>query len=68
MRNYWNIKPLNYEPRRFRFHLDTDRDGVLDYLDCAPFNPHKHRVEPSKVMRERIKKLPIYVTEKEGDE
>ena len=31
--NYWKVKPI-----RVHFGLDTDRDGVLDFKDCQPFN------------------------------
>lgn len=45
--NYWGVKPLkfnntwNVKPIKtfnFRLNLDTDRDGVLDFKDCQPFN------------------------------
>lgn len=48
---------------------DTDRDGVIDILDCRPRDPRKQHIRPSHAMRERLKKLPIYVgTEEEEEE
>ena len=51
---------------------DTDRDGVLDMFDCAPFDPTKHKAKLSMLQKKKLKKLPIYVTERpvglhEGD-
>ena len=43
---------------------DFDKDGVPNYKDCEPFNPKKHGVEPNILMKKRIEKLPIYVTNK----
>lgn len=50
--NYWGI------------NMDTDKDGIPDRIDCAPFNPRKHSIEPNKEQAKRIKKLPIYVKER----
>jgi len=44
--------------------MDTDRDRVPDYRDCEPYNPKKHGIKPSKTMRERLKRLPIRVSDK----
>ena len=43
---------------------DFDKDGVPNYRDCEPLNPKKHGVEPNILMRKRIEKLPIYVTDR----
>jgi len=40
--NYWKVKPI-----KTHFEFDTDRDGVIDYQDCQPFNPLKQDVEAS---------------------
>lgn len=50
----------------FRIYTDTDKDGVLDFKDCRPFNPLLQHVKPNKLMSEDIKKLPIYVEDKSG--
>lgn len=42
--------------------LDTDRDRVPDYRDCQWLNPKKHGIRPSKTMRKRLEKLPIFVS------
>lgn len=62
--------PSVYKPKQtlaitshWKLNLDTDRDGVVDHLDCDPFNPCKHRIEPSKTMKKEISELPIYVKE-----
>ena len=43
---------------------DFDGDGVLNWKDCQPLNPRKQDVEPSILMQRRIKRLPIYVTDR----
>ena len=43
---------------------DFDGDGVPNWKDCQPLNPKKHGVEPNVLMRRRIEKLPIYVTDR----
>jgi len=35
------LKPIKIKPINFHLNLDTDRDKVLDWKDCQPFNPHK---------------------------
>ena len=42
---------------------DFDGDGVPNYKDCQPLNPKKQDVEPNILMRRRIERLPIYVTD-----
>ena len=42
---------------------DFDGDSVLNWKDCQPLNPRKQDVEPNILMRKRIEKLPIYVTD-----
>lgn len=59
--NHWKVKPI-----KLHFDLDSDRDGVIDYKDCRPFNPYKQHIRPSKTMQERISKLPIYFTSSEA--
>ena len=61
MKNIWNIRP-------FRMQNDTDKDGVPDFIDCKPLNPFKHRITPNKLMWQEIEQLPIYVSEKEGEQ
>ena len=46
---------------------DFDKDGVPNYKDCEPFNPKKHGVEPNILMKKRIEKLRIFVTDKSID-
>jgi len=41
--NYWKVKPIKAKP--FHFNLDTDRDGVVDFKDCKPFNYWKQDKE-----------------------
>lgn len=43
---------------------DFDSDGVPNWKDCQPLNPKKQDVEPNILMRRRIERLPIYVTDK----
>ena len=42
---------------------DFDKDGVPNIYDCEPTNPKKHGVEPSETTWERLKALPIYVSD-----
>lgn len=35
--------------RDIKLKMDTDRDGVLDYNDCQPFNPKKHYTGPPEL-------------------
>lgn len=46
---------------------DFDRDGVPNIFDCEPTNPNKHGVEPSETTWERLKSLPIYVSDTSPD-
>ena len=43
---------------------DTDRDGRMNLLDCNPFNKNQLGVEPSTATRERLEKVPLFVTER----
>lgn len=38
----WKENTYHVRPIKLHFNLDSDRDGVLDHLDCSPFNPTKH--------------------------
>jgi hypothetical protein len=59
------MKKSLFQPT-FRYHLDTDRDGVEDFRDCRPFNYFLQHVKPNKLMEKEIKKLHIKVAENEG--
>jgi len=58
------VKPLVFRPvKKFSFRLDTDRDGVLDFKDCMPFN-RRHQHLPKR-RKEEIDQLPIVVADEE---
>ena len=41
---------FSFSPSKpFRFKLDTDRDGVLDWKDCRPFDRRRQHVGPSEL-------------------
>lgn len=42
---------------------DFDRDGVKNRKDCQPFNRKKQHVEPNIYIEEKLRKLPIFLTE-----
>jgi hypothetical protein len=52
-----------FKKNLFRLMIDTDRDGVPDFKDCRPFNPHLQHVRPNVQVRKRLEQLPIYVTD-----
>lgn len=63
--SYQNIKPTKFNKL---FHLrDIDKDGVADIFDCRPKNRRYQDVKPNMLMKKRINKLPIFVTEKNVD-
>ena len=57
------VKTFGINPVKVHFNLDTDRDGVRDDKDCRPFNPRKQHIRPSKTMRQRLERIPLYVTD-----
>jgi hypothetical protein len=41
-----DMKIIKIKPIKLRFNFDTDKDKVLDFRDCKPFNPKKqHDIE-----------------------
>jgi len=44
-------------------YADFDGDGIRNMDDCRPLDPTRDGVEPNQMMRERLDKLPIYVTD-----
>ena len=48
----------------WEFATDIDRDGVPNKKDCRPLNPRKQDVEPNQYMAQKMRYLPIYVTDK----
>lgn len=46
------IKPIRFKPIKVRFNFDTDRDRVMDWKDCAPFNPKRQHWGPSEYVIE----------------
>jgi len=56
-----------FKPMRIRLGFDTDRDGVLDFRDCRPFDSKRQDIKPNKKMAEELKKLPIYVSDRPGE-
>lgn len=71
MKNTWKVKPI-FKP--FSFKLDTDRDGVVDWRDCQPFNPRKQHKKSEKDFTEmtlteykaqlKKRKIPFLYTER----
>ena len=54
-RNRYNRFSVPYKKYRLNlpkvhFNLDTDRDGVLDYRDCHPFDPRRQHRDPGDWM------------------
>lgn len=41
---------------------DFDKDRVMNIFDCQPFNKMFQDVKPSKLMKARIERLPIFLT------
>ena len=62
------FKPMKIKTIDIKLKLDTDNDKVMDFKDCRPFNPKKQHIRPSRTMRKRLNKLPIYVTDEEMTE
>jgi hypothetical protein len=64
--NIWKVNTLN--TRKHHFSMDTDRDGVLDYRDCRPFNPRKQHVdvEESRMSDLKDRLMRVITQEKKG--
>ena len=56
-------KQINFGFNSMGIFRDSDRDGVIDVLDCRPHNPRKQHIRPSHAVRERLKDIPVYVTD-----
>lgn len=46
--------------------IDTDKDRVPDHRDCRPMDPTRHGIKPSRTMRQRLERLPIFVASELG--
>lgn len=57
---------FKFKPIKIHFRLDSDRDNVLDFKDCRPFNPRFQHI--SDTTKERIKHQPIYVSDRPDEE
>lgn len=54
MKNYWKVKPIKTKPKQFHLNFDTDKDGVLDWEDCSPFNPRRHQQVSIEEFRRKL--------------
>jgi len=55
------IKPIKIMPINFHLGLDTDKDNVIDWRDCRPFDRKKHTI--SKMKKEQLREAPIFLTD-----
>jgi len=39
------FKPVRFKPMKVHFNLDTDRDKLIDWKDCRPFDKKRHGVD-----------------------
>jgi len=53
-----------YAPSMLNPFKDTDKDGVINLLDCQPRNPKRDGIKMNREMMKRLQRLPIYVTDK----
>ena len=58
-------KGVSKEMARYRKAAgDFDKDGVKNFKDCQPFNRKKQDVEPNIYIEEKLRRLPIFLTDK----
>lgn len=58
------IKTARKQPRTYISHtLDTDKDGVPDYLDCDPNDPARQDTRLNKKQVQMVLSRPVYVTD-----
>jgi len=55
------FNPIRIKPIKLHFQLDSDRDRIIDFKDCRPFNPRFQHI--SETTKKRIKHQPIYVSD-----
>lgn len=51
--------------KKYKLYKDSDRDGIIDIIDCRPYNKRKQDVTPNVMQMQRIKKMPIYLSRTE---
>lgn len=56
------MKKTKLRKGNYHFNLDTDRDGVFDWKDCAPFNPRKQHKGPSEFPLHDLSETYVQVT------
>ena len=47
--------------------FDFDRDGLLDFKDCKPFDKKRHHFYPNATLMKELTKLPIFFAGKDED-